>query len=114
MPTSCQSPVAPAETDHCRAHTPPPPQAFELTLSLEGITSDDYLQWIRDPDPPNHLGLELIAVNAFPLGNHIRLTLMSANHRPPARGAAHAVGFPITPEVVRVQSRPIPPRTSVG
>jgi hypothetical protein len=101
MPTCCQTPVAPAEASRRPNHEPRPPQAFELTLLLDGITSDDYLQWIRDPEPPSRADLKLTAVSSTPVGNHIRLELLSAGDPPPATTAATAVGFPITPEVIR-------------
>ncbi len=95
------------ESHQARRRQPPSPQVFELTLWLEGITAGDYLQWIHDPDPPNDADLELISVTAPSLGERIRVELLSAGNPPPPTTAAHVVGFPITPEVVRVQCRPI-------
>ena len=103
MPILALSPIAPAGNQQPPSRQPRSPHAFALTLWLDGITADDYIQWIHDPDPPNHADLELIAVTATSLGDHIRLVLLSAGEPPAATVAAHAVGFPITPEVVRVQ-----------
>ena len=108
MPAACQIRVAPAVRNHCSRCELRTPQAFEVTLLLDGITSDDYIQWIRDPDPPSPLGLELIAVRTAPLDDHIRLKLVSAGDPPPAASAASAVGFPITAEVIRVHSTQSP------
>ena len=71
-----------------------------LTLMLEGITADDYLTWVRDPEPLA-LGMSLrsVAVSAAPIGDHIEVELCWADTPPPIRSAAIAAGFPLTPEV---------------
>jgi len=61
------------------------------------------------PTLPTLAGLKLSAVTATPAGDHIRLQLHSTAPPPQATIAARAVGFPITPEVARIQSRSIDP-----
>jgi hypothetical protein len=80
-------------------------QLFTVTLFLDGITSDDYLQWVRDPEPPNRDDLKLVTATAF--GDTIELELLSTGGPPPAAVAASAVGFPITPEVIDLHCRVI-------
>jgi hypothetical protein len=75
-----------------------------LTLVLAGMTSDDYLQWVRDHDPPEHGTLALISVRATPVGDRIQLGLICEGELPVASAAAEAVGFPIVPEVVAIES----------
>ena len=71
-----------------------------LTLMLEGITADDYLTWVRDPEPLA-LGMSLrsVAVSAAPIGDRIEVDLCWDDTPPPTRSAAIAAGFPLTPEV---------------
>jgi hypothetical protein len=80
---------------------------FTVTLFLDGITPDDYMQWIRDPEPPNRDDLKLITATATALGDTIQLELLSTGAPLPAAVAASAVGFPITPEVIEPHSRVI-------
>ena len=80
-------------------------QLFTVTLFLDGITPDDYMQWIRDPEPPNRDDLKLVTATATALGD-IQLELLSTGDPPPAV-AASAVGLPITPEVIELHSRVI-------
>jgi hypothetical protein len=84
----------------------PQPTRYKLTLVLAGITAADYLQWIRDPDPPARPELKLISAQAAPLGNRIELELLARRDPPPHRATATAVGFPITPEVIGIHRRP--------
>jgi hypothetical protein len=81
-------------------------QLLTVTLLLDGITPDDYMQWIRDPEPSNRDDLKLVTATATALGDTIQLELLSTGDLPPAV-AASAVGFPITPEVIEVHSRVI-------
>jgi hypothetical protein len=46
-------------------------QLFTVTLSLDGITPDDYMQWVRDPEPPNRDDLKLVTATATALGDTI-------------------------------------------
>jgi hypothetical protein len=71
-----------------------------LTLTLEGITADDYITWVRDPEPLA-LGTSLrsVAVSAASIGDHIEAQLCWEDTPPPIRSAAIAAGFPLTPEV---------------
>lgn len=89
-------------------------QLFTVTLLLDGITPDDYMQWIRDPEPPNRDDLKLITATATALGDTIQLELLSIGEPPPAAVAASAVGFPITPEVIEVCSGSSKPNPSAG
>jgi hypothetical protein len=88
-------------------------QLFTVTLFLDGITPDDYMQWIRDPEPPNRDDLKLVTATATAtaLGDTIQLELLSRGDPPPAAVAASAVGFPITPEVIELHSRVIDDQT---
>jgi hypothetical protein len=86
-------------------------QLFTVTLFLDGITPDDYMQWIRDPEPPNRDDLKLVTATATALGDTIQLELLSTGDPPPAAVAASAVGFPITPEVIELHSRVIDAQT---
>ena len=76
-----------------------------LTLTLDGITSGDYLAWVRDPDPPL-LGraLRAIEIRADPLGDTIDATLTWEHASAPPREAAAAAGLPLTPEVTAVRA----------
>ena len=71
-----------------------------LTLMLEGITADDYLTWVRDPEPLA-LGMSLrsVAVSAAPIGDRIEVELCWEDTPPPIRSAAIAAGFPLRAEV---------------
>ena len=73
----------------------------QIELHLRGITAEDYVTWIRDPEPPS-LGRELrsIAVRADPLGDRIHLDLCWRGRAPEPRTAAARAGFALTPEVV--------------
>jgi hypothetical protein len=76
-----------------------------LTLLLDGITADDYLQWVRDPDPPDRKDLTLIAACSAPLGDRIQLELLVEGEPLSPSLAANTVGFPITPDVAAVRGR---------
>lgn len=80
------------------------PISQTLALILDGITSDDYLQWVRDPDPPDRGDLELISVRSGPLGDRIQLEVIFDGEVPAARVTALALGFPITADVAVVQA----------
>jgi hypothetical protein len=80
-------------------------QLFTVTLFLDGITPDDYMQRIRDPEPPSRDDLKLITATATASGDTIQLKLLSTGDPPPAAVAASAVGFPITPEVSELRSQ---------
>jgi hypothetical protein len=88
--------------------------SFTVTLFLDGITPDDYMQWIRDPEPPNRDDLRLITATTTGLRDTIQLELLSTGEPPPAAVAASAVGFPITPEVIELCSGPSTPNASAG
>lgn len=76
-----------------------------LTLTLDGITAGDYLQWVRDPDPPAlGLGLSSIEVRGEPLGDTVEAALSWDVPAPPAAAAGPAAGLPLTPEVVAIGS----------
>jgi hypothetical protein len=97
--------IATRETCAARTReTKSEPISQTLTLILDGITSDDYLQWIRDPDPPDRGGLKLISVQSAPLSDRIQLEVISDGELPAARVAAHTLGFPITTDVAAVQA----------
>jgi hypothetical protein len=77
-----------------------------LQLRLEGITAEDYLCWIRDPEP-HELGRDLLSVevSADPLGDRIDAVLCWAIERAvSAEEVAESAGFPQTLEVVEVTS----------
>jgi hypothetical protein len=76
-----------------------------LTLLLDGIIADDYLQWVRDPDPPEREALKLTAVRSAPLGDRIQLELLVAGEPLAPSVLADAVGFPITTNVAAVRGR---------
>jgi hypothetical protein len=78
-----------------------------LTLTLDGITAGDYLQWVRDPEPPA-LGhaLRSIDVGGDLLGQTVEAVLSWTGPRLPAIEAARVAGLPLTPEVVAVDSAP--------
>jgi hypothetical protein len=76
-----------------------------LTLELDEITADDYLQWVRDPEPPAlDIGLRSIRVDADPVGDTITATLDWAGPAPPAQLAAPAAGLPLADGVRLGQS----------
>ena len=77
----------------------------QLTLLLDGITADDYLAWVWDPEPPE-LGRDLscLAAHPEPNGEHVDVKLVWDREPPAPRTAAGAAGLPLTPEVVQVQS----------
>jgi hypothetical protein len=91
-----------------------------LTLKLDGISSDDYLTWCRDPEPPAlHFALRSISIDADSLGNTITVTLDWNESPPPAPTAASAAGLPLTmgvqiePAVID-RSHAGPPTTGIG
>ena len=77
--------------------------AQELAILLRGITADDYVTWVRDPEP-HALGRDLIAITAEaePLADRIEVQLIWDRMPPDPCTAASAAGFAITPEVVAV------------
>jgi hypothetical protein len=78
-----------------------------LTLVLEGITADDYLGWLFDPEPPA-LGSHLrsVTVRAAPRGERIDADLVwDGRATPSPRAAAIAAGFTLTPEVAELRAR---------
>lgn len=96
--------IAPHAARQARRQEVPPATTYQtVTLFLDGITADDYLQWVRDPDPPDAGVLKLITVGAAPLGDRIRVELLVEGDPPPPRLAAHSLGFPMTPEVGAVR-----------
>jgi hypothetical protein len=82
------------------------PHVQSLIIRLDGITAGDYLDWVRDPEPPAlDYGLRSVAVSAEPLGELVRVELIWAGQPPTTPGAAAAAaGFALTPEVVAVLS----------
>jgi hypothetical protein len=74
-----------------------------LTLELEGITADDYLQWVHDPDPPA-LGhaLHSVSLHANPRGDTIIATLQWDGPAPEPPLAAAGAGLPL-PHGVRLR-----------
>jgi hypothetical protein len=83
-----------------------------LTLMLEGITAGDYLQWMRDPEPPA-LGqaLQSIDVQGDPLGQIVEARMSWEGSPPSALEAARLAGLPLIPEVTEVDSEvhvPVP------
>jgi hypothetical protein len=75
----------------------------ELAILLHGITADDYLTWVRDPEP-HALGRDLIAItaDADPLADRIEVQLIWDHTPPDPCTAAGAAGFEMTPEVLAV------------
>jgi hypothetical protein len=74
-----------------------------LTFTLDGITAGDYLQWVRDPEPPA-LGhaLRSIEVRADPLGQTVEAVLAWDGSPPSAVEAAPLAGLPLTADVTAV------------
>jgi hypothetical protein len=72
-------------------------------LILDDVTAGDYLQWIRDPEPPGlgH-GLRSVVAHASPLAHRIRLELLWEHEPPPPQIASAAAGFPATPDVLEI------------
>jgi hypothetical protein len=87
------------------------PTLYGLTLVLAGITAEDYLQWIRDPEASAGIELTLVSAHAASLGDRIELELLVHGEPPSHRAAATAVGFPITPEVIGIHRTPLPAST---
>ena len=68
-----------------------------LTLTLDGITADDYLTWCRDPEPPAlDFALRSISIEAEPLGDTITAILDWSYSPPPIAFAASAAGLPLS------------------
>jgi hypothetical protein len=111
MPTVLQTRIARALNQQRPNQERQREQHFAVTLFLDGITPDDYLQWIRDPEPPNRADLKLVTATATASDNTIQLELLSTGEPPPAAVAASAVGFPNTPEVIELHSRVIDAQT---
>jgi hypothetical protein len=67
-----------------------------LILELDEITAGDYLQWVRDPEPPALGGaLRSVRVDAAPLGDTVTAVLDWAGPPPRAHLAAPAAGLPL-------------------
>src|SRR4051795_3148028 len=81
------------------------PSIQHLTLRLDGITAGDYLQWVRDPEPPT-LGqaLRSIEIGGDSLGTTIDAVLSWEVPPPHTLDAAPAAGLPLIPEVVGVEA----------
>jgi hypothetical protein len=77
-----------------------------LVILLAGITADDYLAWVRDPEP-SALGDDLtsITTDAEPLRALVTVELIW-NGQPLTTPSVATViaGFPMTPEVAAVFS----------
>lgn len=100
-PTALRSP---APNGFCEAIAPTRPTLHRLTLVLAGITADDYLQWVRDPDPPVGTEVSLLSAQAAPLGDRIEIELLVHHASLNPQTAAEVAGFPITPEVIEIHS----------
>ena len=74
-----------------------------LSILLDGIRAEDYLAWVRDPEPAA-LGGALVEVAAHAAGNdRVRARLRWAGS-PPAPGvAARIAGLPLIEGVVEVR-----------
>jgi hypothetical protein len=84
-----------------------------LTLTLDGITAGDYLQWVREPEPPAlAVALRSIDVSADPLGDTIEAVLSWDVPPPRANEAAQVAGFPLTSEIVAIRSTTAKERNS--
>jgi hypothetical protein len=85
-----------------------------LALTLDGITAGDYLQWVRDPEPPA-LGqaLRSIEVGGDPLGQTVEAVLSWKGSPPSAVDAAPFAGLPLIPEVTAVRSLATGDETSI-
>ena len=92
----------------------PRPTLYGLTLVLAGITAEDYLQWIRGPEPSAGTKLTLVSAQAGSPGDRIELELLVHGEPPSHRAAATAVGFPITPEVIGMRRTPLPASTQAS
>jgi hypothetical protein len=81
-----------------------------LTLTLSGINAGDYMDWVRDPEPPAlHLDLRSITVRGDPLGNTIEAVLSWRGSPPVPLVAAPLAGLPLTSDVIEVESHePMP------
>jgi hypothetical protein len=78
-----------------------------LTLQLDKITAGDYLQWVRDPEPPAlDADLLCVSVEADPLGDTVTATLDWIGPAPPAHHAAPTAGFPLAEAARLPGSRP--------
>jgi hypothetical protein len=103
--------MAPDESQRARSQGASRARTHQtLTLLLDGITAGDYLQWVRDPDPPNPKHLTLIAARCATLGDRIQLELLVEGEPLSPSLAANAVGFPITADVAAVRGRSEHPR----
>lgn len=76
-----------------------------LTLMLDGVTADDYLAWVRDPEPAA-LDSDLVSITtrAQPVSDRIEVELVWKRDAPNPREAALAAGFPLTPHVTRLRA----------
>jgi hypothetical protein len=72
-----------------------------LTLKLAGINAGDYLDWVRDPEPPA-LDLRSITVCGEPLGDTIEAVLSWKGSAPVPSVAAPLAGLPLTADVIAV------------
>ena len=90
----------PRESDHGEPRRSPQ----QLTLFLAGVTAEDYLARVHDPQPPA-LGhhLKSVAARAEPRGRRVDVELIWDGAPPALRDAAIAAGFPLTPHVVTLR-----------
>jgi hypothetical protein len=92
-----------------------------LLMRLDGITTGDYMTWVRDPEPPalDHR-LRSIGICAEPVEELVNIELVWAGPPPTTpRAAAGAAGFARTPEVVAARNadggrRTVDSRTDAG
>jgi hypothetical protein len=75
-----------------------------LTLTLDGITSDDYLAWVRNPEPASlDNDLRSITTRTQPTPDRIEIDLVWNREPPNPRDAALAAGFPLAPHVTTLR-----------
>lgn len=85
-------------------HGEPRRSAQQLTLFLAGVTAEEYLAWVHDPEPPA-LGshLKSVTARAQPRGRRVDVELIWDGAPPALRDAAIAAGLPLTPHVVTLR-----------
>jgi hypothetical protein len=76
-----------------------------LILTLAHVNAGDYLDWVRDPEPPA-LDREVLSIDlrADPLGDTIEAVLVWRGSPPSPLEAAPLAGLPLTEDVVDVES----------
>jgi hypothetical protein len=86
-----------------------------LTLTLDGINAGDYMDWVRDGEPPAlDLDLRSITVRGDPLGDTIEAVLSWKGSPPVPSMAAPLAGLPLTADVIAVESHePVPEMVAV-